>query len=77
MNRYNTGHQPAHFDLASSAFQRALSLDSKLADAAGQMAMLLRFKWDGGGAPADQLLSAIEKWANHALSWAGPLMRWR
>jgi TolB-like protein len=69
LTRFNNSHQSAHFDQAFSALQHALALDPKLADAAGQIALLHRLKWEASPtASATELIPEIERWANQALA---------
>ena len=69
LNRFNNSHQSEHFDLAFNALQHALALDPRLADAAGQIAMLHRLKWEASPtASAEELIPEIERWANRALA---------
>ena len=69
LNRFNNSHQSEHFDLAFKALQHALALDPGLADAAGQIAMLHRLKWEASRtASAKDLIPEIERWANQALA---------
>ncbi len=66
-NRYNNRHNAEDFDKAYAAFQRALQLDPKKADAAAEIAMLYEFQLEGG-APVEETLPLLEKWATKALS---------
>ena len=69
LNRFNNSHQSEHFDLAFKALQHALALDPRLADAAGQIAVLHRLKWEASPTEsAEELIPEIERWANRALA---------
>jgi len=67
-NRYNNRHEPGHFDLAYAALQRAITLDPRLADAVGLMAMLHRLKWEASAMSTEEAIPEIERWANQALA---------
>lgn len=64
--RYNNQHRPEDFDLAFGAFQRALELDSALADAAAKIALLFVFRFEAGY-PAEETAQQTVSWANRAL----------
>ena len=66
-NRYNNRHLPADFDLALSAFQRALDLDPALADAAAEVAQLHSHRAEAG-TPPGEVIPEVETWARRALA---------
>ena len=66
-NRYNYQHDRADFDQAMEAFQKALDLDSRMADAAAGIAWLHEFAIEAGS-PADTMLPEVRRWAQRAVS---------
>jgi eukaryotic-like serine/threonine-protein kinase len=65
-NRYNNLHEPADFERAMAAFKEALALDATFADAAAEIGMLYVFKREAG-APFEQVLPEILRWARRAV----------
>ena len=65
-NRYNNQHEKADFDQSLAAFERALTLDPKLADAAACLAWLYEFAIEAG-APVEQLLPQVRRWGQRAI----------
>jgi hypothetical protein len=53
---------------ALPAFQRALDLAPRLADAAGEIANLYIGRFQSGTMPAGETIPAIERWASRALA---------
>ena len=66
-NRYNYQHDKRDFDQAFAAFQQALTLDPRMADAAAAIAWLHEFVIEAG-APADKTLPEVRRWAQRAVS---------
>ena len=66
-NRYNSLHQPGDFEYAQEAFQRALDLDSQLADAAGALGALHLSKLESGTGSPVELIPEVDGWARRAL----------
>ena len=65
-NRYNNQHEKADFDQSLAAFERALTLDPKLADAAACIAWLYEFAIEAGS-PVQQLLPDVRRWGQRAI----------
>lgn len=65
-NRYNNQHEKAEFDQALAAFERALELDPRMADAAAGIGFLHEFAIESG-APADQMLPEARRWGRRAI----------
>jgi tetratricopeptide (TPR) repeat protein len=65
-NRYNNQHEKADFDQSLAAFERALTLDPKLADAAACIAWLYEFAIEAGS-PVDRLLPDVRRWGQRAI----------
>jgi len=65
-NRYNNLHHPPDFDAGLAAFKRALQSHPSLAVAAGQIARLYLFKFEGEGDTSGALKES-ESWARRAL----------
>ena len=65
-DRYNSLHQPADFDRAHAALQRALVLDPRNADAAAELAFLYEFKFEGG-TPVAEVMPEMRRWTDQAL----------
>jgi eukaryotic-like serine/threonine-protein kinase len=66
-NRYNYQHDKAEFDQGLAAFQRALTLDPRMADAAAGIAWLHEFAIEAGS-PVDKMLPEMRRWAQRAVS---------
>jgi tetratricopeptide (TPR) repeat protein len=65
-NRYNNQHEKADFDQGLAAFERALTLDPKLADAAACIAWLYEFAIEAGS-PVQELLPHVRRWGQRAI----------
>ena len=65
-NRYNNQHQQAEFEQSLAAFQRALSLEPGMADAAAGIAWLYEFAIEAGS-PVDQMLPEVRRWGQRAI----------
>jgi eukaryotic-like serine/threonine-protein kinase len=66
-NRYNNQHEKADFDQSLAAFERALTLDPKLADAAACIAWLYEFAIEAGS-PVERLLPDVRRWGQRAMT---------
>jgi tetratricopeptide (TPR) repeat protein len=66
-NRFNHLHRKEEFDSAFSAFQDALKLDPKLADAAAGIGLLYWWKFEAGGPHEEAAELESERWARRAL----------
>ena len=65
-DRYNNQHEKADFDQSLAAFQRALTLEPKMADAAACIAWLYEFAAESG-APVEQMLPEVRRWGQRAI----------
>jgi serine/threonine protein kinase/tetratricopeptide (TPR) repeat protein len=65
-DHYNNQHEKSDFDQSLAAFQQALTLDPKLADAAACVAWLYEFQIEAG-APLDQMLPEVRRWGQRAI----------
>ena len=65
-DRYNNQHEKADFDQSLAAFQRALTLEPKMADAAACIAWLHEFAIEAGS-PVDQMLPEVRRWGQRAI----------
>jgi TolB-like protein/predicted Ser/Thr protein kinase len=65
-NRYNNQHEKTDFDQSLAAFERALTLDPKLADAAACIAWLYEFAIEAGS-PVQQFLPDVRRWGQRAI----------
>ena len=65
-NRYNSLHQQADFDAAFEAFDRTLTLDPSIADAAAAIGWLNVYRIESGTVPVEETLPEIAVWANRA-----------
>ena len=65
-NRYNYQHEKKEFEQGLAAFQQALTLEPRMADAAAGIAWLYEFAIEAG-TPVEQALPAIRQWGQRAL----------
>ena len=65
-NRYNNQHEKKDFDQGLAAFQQALALEPRMADAAAGIAWLYVFAIEAG-MPVEQGLPMIRQWGQRAL----------
>jgi tetratricopeptide (TPR) repeat protein/predicted Ser/Thr protein kinase len=64
-NRYNYQHEPPDFDLAKASFERALTLDPRLAEAAAHLAQLYVFRSEMTG-NIREVVDQVESYAHQA-----------
>ena len=65
-NRYNNQHEKKDFDQGLAAFEEALALEPRMADAAAGIAWMHEFAIEAG-APVEQELPLVQHWAQRAL----------
>ena len=65
-NRYNYQHEKKDFDQGLAAFEQALALEPRMADAAAGIAWLHEFAIEAG-TPVEQGLPLMRQWAQRAL----------
>ena len=65
-NRYNNQHEKKDFDQGLAAFQQALALEPRMADAAAGIAWLYQFAIEAG-TPVEQALPEMRQWGQRAL----------
>ena len=65
-NRYNNQHEKKDFDQGLAAFQQALALEPRMADAAAGIGWLYVFAIEAG-TPIEQALPMIRQWGQRAL----------
>jgi eukaryotic-like serine/threonine-protein kinase len=65
-NRYNYQHEKKDFEQSQAAFQQALTLEPRMADAAAGIAWLHQFAIEAG-TPVEQALPEMRLWAKRAL----------
>jgi eukaryotic-like serine/threonine-protein kinase len=68
-NRYNNQHLQEDFDRALAAFQRALQIDPRMAQAAADAGYLYLFRQEAGS-PGSEVLPEAERWATRAIQIA-------